>query len=103
MSHAVNNSFFNSRLSATADEVDDNFAVHRCLERRPVIFKARTQFPGIGQIAVVCQRDFPHRGVHGQGLNVTGIVGARCRIAHVTDADGAAFIGRQFLFKDRTD
>ena len=101
--HAFHDAFFDGVFLAAADEVDDDFTVHRRLERRAAAVQFFPQDPRIGQVAVVRQGQLSHGRVYGQGLDVAGIIGACRRIADVADTDRAAFFVRYAVGEDRAD
>src|SRR6267142_279544 len=70
------------------DEMYDNFGVAVCLENRAAMFEFAAPLGGVGEIAVVAERDFSLVAVNHDGLRVEKGFIARGGIARV--ADGCA-------------
>src|SRR5437879_6434403 len=82
--------------------MDDDFGVAVRLKNRAAMFQAATPFGGVGEIAVVAERDFALVAVDHDGLCVEKSFVARSGIARVADGSGAGKfvqnIGRKNFF-----
>src|SRR5256885_4387658 len=69
--------------------MDDDFGVTVRLENRAAMFKLAAPFGGVGEIAVVAERDFALVAINHDGLRVEKSFIARGRVARVADGGAA--------------